>query len=75
MCLPFLRWVHRFGRPDGVKYPLTLENKLRNYFMGHLELGLDTEPIIEHFKKWTPEERLRDLRDQSLNELKTHNII
>ena len=74
-CLPYLRWVHRFGRPDGVKYPLTLENKLRNYFLGHLELGLDTEPIIEHFKKWKDENQLRKMRDLAREELKANNII
>lgn len=51
LCLPFLRWIHRFGRPDGVKYPLTLENKVRNYFIGFEELKLDTSPIYEHFLK------------------------
>jgi hypothetical protein len=75
LCLPFLRWVHRFGRPDGVKYPLTLDNKLRNYFLGHMELGLDSEPIIEHFKKWTPEENLRAMRERCREELKANNII
>ena len=58
MCLPFLRWVHRFGRPDGVKYPLTMENKLRNFFIGHYELGLDIAPIIEHFEEWKTKEQL-----------------
>jgi len=58
MCLPFLRWVHRFGRPDGVKYPLTMENKLRNFFIGHFELGLDITPIIDHFKEWKTKEQL-----------------
>jgi len=75
LCLPFLRWVHRFGRPDGVKYPLTLNNKLRNYFLGHLELGLDTEPIIKHFKKWTPEKNLINLRESARKELIDNNII
>ena len=51
LCLPFLRWVHRFQRPNGVKYPLTLENKVRNYFIGCVELGSDVGPIYEHFLK------------------------
>ena len=74
-CLPFLRWVHRFGRPDGVKYPLTLENKVRNYFLGHLELGLDTEPIIEHFKEWKKEDDLRKMCELAHEELKANNLI
>jgi len=53
LCLPFLRWLHRFQRPAGIKYPLTQENKVRNYFIGHIELGLDVEPIYKHFLKET----------------------
>jgi len=68
-CLPFLRWVHRFGRPDGVKYPLTMESKLRNFFIGHYELGLDVEPIIEHFKEWKTEEQLRHMSNEVKKEM------
>ena len=75
MCLPFLRWIHRFGRPDGVKYPLTLNNKLRNYFLGHAELGLDTKPIIDHFKEWTSEENLIRLEGSCKQELIDNQII
>lgn len=46
--LPFLKWLHRFGRPDGVPYVLTLENKIRNYVLEFLELGLDLEPVKQH---------------------------
>jgi cephalosporin hydroxylase len=49
MCLPFLKWVHRFGRVGGPKYPLTMEGKIRNYLLGYKELGLDPEPIRKHF--------------------------
>jgi glycosyltransferase involved in cell wall biosynthesis len=49
LCLPWLRWVHRFSRPKGVPYPLAVEDKLRNYLIGHTELGLDVEPVLEHF--------------------------
>ena len=55
LCLPFLRWMHRFGRPDGVKYPLTVENKVRNYFIAWLELyqiskdNSFLKTIVEHF--------------------------
>jgi hypothetical protein len=49
LCLPFLRWVHRFGRPGGVKYPLTRWNKVRNYVIGHRELGLPLDPVRQHF--------------------------
>jgi hypothetical protein len=51
MCLPFLRWVHRFGRPGGTKYTLSLWNKVRNYVIGHNELGLPLDRLKEHFVK------------------------
>ena len=44
LCLPWLRWTHRFGRPAGIEYPLTVEEKLRNYLIGHAELGLGSQP-------------------------------
>ena len=47
--LPFLRWLHRFGRPEGVKYELTLENKIRNYILEFLELGKDLAPVEKYF--------------------------
>jgi hypothetical protein len=49
LCLPALRWMHRFGRPRGVPYALTIDDKLRNYLIGHGELGLDPVPVITHF--------------------------
>lgn len=49
LCLPFLRWWHRFERPNGVKYPLPLYGKVRNYVLGFQELGLDLEPVRQHF--------------------------
>jgi hypothetical protein len=64
LCLPFLRWVHRFGRPEGVKYPLTLDNKVKNYFIGHIELNLDTTPIYEHFKEFASMEHLKALHNE-----------
>lgn len=63
LCLPFLRWMHRFGRPDGPNYPLTLENKVRNYILGHLELGLDVKPIFEHFSGDMQQQQLDRLFD------------
>lgn len=69
LCLPFLRWMHRFQRPNGVKYPLTLQNKIRNYFLGAEELDMDTSPIYEHFGKWLKKEALGNLHDQALEAL------
>ncbi len=49
LCLPGLTWVHRFSRPQGTPYPLYAYHKVRNYVIGHRELGLDLEPIKSHF--------------------------
>jgi uncharacterized membrane protein YphA (DoxX/SURF4 family) len=59
LCLPWLRWIHRFGRPAGVPFPLRTEDKFRNYLIGHAELGLDHEPVVEHFSRYLQPEQVR----------------
>jgi hypothetical protein len=49
LCLPALRWVHRFGRPMGVPYVNRWEDRIRNYYIGFNELGLDTEAMEQHY--------------------------
>lgn len=58
LCLPFLRWLHRFGRPSGVKYPLLMEQKVKNYVIGFTEIGRDTGEIYDHFREFTSTENL-----------------
>ena len=58
LCLPWLRWTHRFSRPAGIEYPLTVEEKLRNYLIGHAELGLDPTPVLSHFSEILPEDHV-----------------
>jgi hypothetical protein len=50
LCLPFLRWVHRFNRPMGVPYYNKWEDRARNYLIGFREVGLPTDGIVEHFR-------------------------
>jgi hypothetical protein len=49
LCLPFLRWMHRFGRPSGVPYPNHIYTKLRNYVIGHWELNTPLDRLREHY--------------------------
>jgi Glycosyl transferase family 2 len=49
LCLPFLRWLHRFGRPSGAPYSNRWEDRIRNYVIGFTELGLDTVEMEAHF--------------------------
>lgn len=51
MCLPFMRWLHRFGRPGGVPYPLTQWNKVRNYVLALNELDIPLDRVYSHFVK------------------------
>ncbi len=71
LCLPWLRWMHRFGRPAGVKYPLTVEDKLRNYVLGHADLGLDLAPVLAHFAQSLSQERVQAVSEQALADLGT----
>ena len=50
MCLPFLRWTHRFGRPGGAPYRPTWKERIRNYLVTHDELGWDPAPAVAHFR-------------------------
>ncbi len=49
LCLPFLRWMHRFYRPGGPPYPITNDAKIKNYFIGHMELKLPLDEMVNHF--------------------------
>ena len=66
LCLPFLRWSHRFSRPRGVPYPLYVEDKLRNYLIGHSELGLPLQPIVEHFTGFLPADKIQAVMAEAL---------
>lgn len=62
LCLPWFRWMHRFGRP-GTPYPgLTNEAKAWNHLIGHAELGLDPTPVLEYFSFHIPAPRLEAIR-------------
>ncbi len=59
ICLPYLKWNHRFGRPEGVKYPLILEDRIWNYFIGWLEITQNPNDkmindIYNYFKNKIP---------------------
>lgn len=49
IALPFLRWWHCFKRAAPVPYPLTIEDKLRNYVLNYQELGRPIDDLYNHF--------------------------
>ncbi len=66
LCLPWLRWMHRFSRPGRVSSPGLMEERLRNYVLGHAELGLDLAPVLHHFAHYLPKERVLAIAEQAL---------
>lgn len=72
ICLPQLKWDHRFGRPNGVKYPLILEDRIWNYFVGWMEITQDPngqmiQDIKNHFKSRIPEQSINNIFQQAKN--------
>jgi len=51
LCLPFLRWLHRFERPFGARYETSWEDRIRNYLILFDELGMDPSPVVHHFEE------------------------
>lgn len=47
MCLPWMKWLHRFN--IGVRYPLDMADRVRNYLLGFEELEMDPKVIYDHF--------------------------
>ncbi len=64
LCLPFLRWLHRFGRPGGTPYPNAWDDRIHNYYVGHRELGLDTGEMEAHFSKHLGAENFARIQQQ-----------
>jgi Glycosyl transferase family 2 len=74
ICIPQLKWVHRFGRPNGVKYPLALEDRIWNYFIGWLEITQDPNHYMitdtyNHFKSRIPEQRLEEILNKAKDKI------
>jgi len=49
VCLPWLRWWHRFGRPKGVPYVVDRWDIIRNYMIGFNELGISLDGLYKHY--------------------------
>jgi len=75
LCLPWLRWMHRFARPAGVPYPVTVQEKVRNYIIGHAELGLDIAPVVEHYAEHLPRETVDTIAADALREVEAASSI
>ena len=56
LCVPGLRWLHRFGRMPHCNYTLTIENKIFNTLLGDLELDDQEQYVtdIQHWREFNP---------------------
>jgi glycosyltransferase involved in cell wall biosynthesis len=70
ICLPTLMWMHRFDRPNGVPYPFSAEDRIRNYYMEWLELYHIDHPMMvemtEYFKNEIDAKKLQYIIEQAL---------
>ena len=62
-CLPWLRWTHR-NKPERVRpdYPMGMEDRVRNYFLGFDENRMDPAPVFQHFSQHIPMTNLEKIR-------------
>lgn len=72
LCCPWLRWTHRFQRPEGAPYRVSYKDRVRNYLIGFQELGLDVEPVLKHFK--VPPDRAGELISAQPQPVKTEDF-
>ncbi|MDB5341840.1 MAG: hypothetical protein JWP89_217 [Schlesneria sp.] len=68
LCLPFLKWQHRFGDPGGGRtHHYTTLGKVRNYVLGHQELRLPLDRLRRHFVEgWNEEEPPKRISEHPL---------
>ena len=64
ILLPFLGWLHRFGRPNGVPYPNTFTDRYRNYLIGRIELQQDTDEIDDMFISVLSADEQESIKDE-----------
>jgi len=72
LCLPFLRWLHRFQRPSKAPYELKWEDRIYNYLVGFDELGLDsTEKLEQYFAELIGEKHIKQIITEVRQELES----
>jgi hypothetical protein len=45
-----------------------MRDKIRNYMIGFIELGLDLDPIYQHFAEFTTQEHLDEIAMEALHD-------
>jgi hypothetical protein len=69
LCLPFLRWWHLFRDPGNPPpFPVTFQDRLRNYRIWANHLSLDVNPIVDRFRGCLSAEQLEEILESSNGE-------
>ena len=71
LCLPFLRWLHRFPRPLKIPYEKSWADRIYNFFVAYDELGLECAPIEKHFIEQIGQEQTEQIVTQVKKELES----
>ena len=64
ICLPFLRWNHRFAKPSGTPYKLDIKQRFRNYMIAFKEVGKDTQEVIDNFAQVVPADYINEVKEE-----------
>lgn len=70
ICLPQLQWLHRFDRPNGVPFRLYLEDRVFNYFLGWMDIGGESHPMIKSTYDYFKDKIPKGMVDKLLNKAK-----
>jgi len=62
ILLPFLHWLHRFSRPQGVPYPNKYSDRYRNYIIGRMELWVPSGDVDDIFADILSEDEMNDIK-------------
>lgn len=63
ICVKDFKWLHRFGRPDGIPFRNTYEDRFNNYIAGRLEMNKKYDDVIDEFKEVLPKEKMQEIID------------
>lgn len=62
ICLPFLRWNHRFAKPSGTPYKLDIKQRFRNYMIAFKEVEKDTQEVVDNFKRVVSADYIKEVK-------------
>ena len=64
LCLPQLRWHHRFARPKGIPYPMNFIDRVNNYLAGWDEIGWDVAEVHRAFSTLLGDRAYHEMRTE-----------